>query len=90
MMIRIVVAAFLLQVGPLAAYPLVDAKYKDDPEVCTKAGTLDFVAIYGGIGYEDTDFFTMLDKALWPDTPKFSRGVIACGERRSKYAKQAN
>ena len=67
MMSRIAVAAFLLQIGPLAAYPLVDAKCKDDPEACIMAGTLEYVSIYGDIGYEDIDFFMMLDEALPPD-----------------------
>lgn len=69
MMIRMAVAALLLQAAPLAAYPLVDAKCKDDPVACVKAGTLDFVSVYGGIGYEDLDFFTMLDETLPPDAP---------------------
>jgi hypothetical protein len=69
MMIRMAISAFLLQAVPVAAYPLVDPKCKDDPVACIKAGTLDFVSIYGGIGYEDLDFFTMLDETLPPDAP---------------------
>lgn len=72
MMIRMAVAAFLLQVGPLAAYPLVDAKCKDDPEACIRAGSLEYVSIYGDIGYEDLDFFTMLDETL-PFDAQFPR-----------------
>jgi hypothetical protein len=30
-------AALLLQAAPLAAYPLVDAPYKDDTEACVRA-----------------------------------------------------
>ena len=29
--------AFFLQAAPLAAYPLVDAPYKDDTEACVRA-----------------------------------------------------
>ena len=65
----IILAALLLQAAPLAAYPLVDAKCKDDPQACVKAGALEFVSIYGMIGYEDLDFFTMLDENLPPDAP---------------------
>lgn len=65
----IILAALALQAAPLAAYPLFDAQCKDDPEACAKAGKLEFVSIYGEIGDEDLDFFTMLDEALPPDTP---------------------
>lgn len=63
----IILAVFLLQAAPLAAYPLVDAQCKDDPQACIEAGKLDYVSIYGEIGNEDLNFFTMLDKSLPPD-----------------------
>lgn len=65
----IILAVFLLQAAPLAAYPLVDAQCKDDPQACIEAGKLDYVSIYGDIGNEDLEFFTMLDEALPPDVP---------------------
>jgi ATP-dependent protease ClpP protease subunit len=65
----IILVVFLLQATPLAAYPLVDAQCKDDPQVCIEAGKLDYVSIYGDIGDEDLEFFTMLDKSLPPDAP---------------------
>ncbi len=65
----IILTVFLLQAAPLAAYPLVDAQCKDDAQACIKAGKLDYVSIYGKIGDEDLDFFTMLDEALPPDAP---------------------
>jgi hypothetical protein len=71
MMIKklVLVAAFLLQAAPLAAYPLVDAQCKDDPEACVKAGKLAYVSIYGRVSYEDLAFFRMVDKNLPPDAP---------------------
>ena len=62
-------AAFLLQAVPLAAYPLVDAQCKDDPEACVRAGKLAYVSIYGRVGYEDLAFFEMVDAYLPPDAP---------------------
>ena len=63
------VAAFLLQAIPLAAYPLVDAQCKENPKACVRAGKLAYVSIYGEIGYEDLAFFRMVDKYLPPDAP---------------------
>ena len=51
------------------AYPVLSAKCKDVPEACIKDGTLDFVSVYGEIGYEDLDFFMMLDETLPSDAP---------------------
>jgi TPR repeat protein len=65
----IILAALLLQAAPLAAYPLVKDACKDDPQACVKAGKLEFVSIYGRIGDEDLNFFTMLDENLPPDAP---------------------
>jgi hypothetical protein len=61
------VAAFLTQVLPAMAYPLVDAACKDNIAACIKAGKLEYVSIYGKLGYEDLDFFTMLDETLPKD-----------------------
>jgi hypothetical protein len=69
MMIRCATAVFLLQVAPAMAYPELSAKCKDVPEACIKDGTLDFVSVYGEIGYEDLDFFMMLDETLPSDAP---------------------
>jgi hypothetical protein len=71
MMIKklLLVTAFLLHAAQLAAYPLVDAQCKDDPEACVKAGRLAYVSIYGRVSYEDLAFFRMVDKNLPPDAP---------------------
>ncbi len=65
----IILAALVLQAAPLAAYPLVDARCKDNPKACVLAGKLAYVSIYGEIGYEDLAFFRMVDKYLPPDVP---------------------
>jgi len=55
------------QAAPLAEdYPPFEAKCKGGSVACIKAGTLDFVLVYGEIEYEDLDFFTMLDQTLPP------------------------
>jgi hypothetical protein len=46
------VAAFLTQALPAMAYPLVDAACKDNVVACIKAGKLEYVSIYGKLGYE--------------------------------------
>jgi len=60
-------AAFLAQALPAIAYPLVDAACKGNVAACIKAGKLEYVSIYGELGYEDLDFFTMLDETLPKD-----------------------
>jgi hypothetical protein len=45
----------------------VDAACKDNIAACIKAGKLEYVSIYGKLGYEDLDFFTMLDETLPKD-----------------------
>ena len=62
-------AALLLQVAPLAAYPLVDAQCKDDPKACVTAGKLAYVSVYGMISGDDLGFFKMVDAYLPPDVP---------------------
>lgn len=59
-------SAVLCGATPAFAYSLVDAPCKDDPKACVIAGKLTFVSVYGLIGQEDLDFFTMLDQSLPP------------------------
>jgi hypothetical protein len=86
------VAAFLAQALPAMAYPLVDAACKDNVAACIKAGKLEYVSIYGELGYEDLDFFTMLDETL-PEDAAFPRvflnsygGRVRAGRRTSGRA----
>lgn len=69
MMIKAAIAAFMLHVAPVMAYPLVSTECKDDPEACVEAGKLEYVSIYGTIGDEDLEFVRMIDRLLPLDAP---------------------
>ncbi len=66
---KLVAAAAFMIAQQASAYPLVVAACKQDPIACVQSGKLEFVSIYGKIGYEDLDFFQMLDENVSPEAP---------------------